>query len=172
MQDRQYNLYSMRSLAEAYAAKTVLMEGTDDFKFPTDMSFDNTSDSSILQGSTDLLKEMFEYIIQNNAYVVPYIPHLQPKFLAWGARGMLSEFDQSEFSTDKNVERTGLIYVPHNCTKQQVRCHIHIALHGVGQSLQDLKDKNPNFSPTDYTFATQTGYIQYGASNDFIIVFP
>lgn len=91
--DRQYNLHSMRSLAEAYEAKTLLTEGNNDYKFPTEMSFDDQSDSSIMQGSTDLVKEMFEYIIQNNAYVVPYIPHLKPKFLAWGAKGVLSEFD-------------------------------------------------------------------------------
>lgn len=150
----------MRSLAEAYAAKTMLREGTDDFKFPTDMSFDDDSDDSILQGSTDLVKEMFDYIIQNNAYMVAYIAHLQPKFLAWGARGALSEFDQSEFSTDRNVEQTGLIYVPKRCQLQRSRCHVHIALHGVGQSLQDLKDKNGgSLNPEDYTFATQTGYV-------------
>jgi len=58
---------------------------------------------------------MFENIIQNNDYVQPSIPHLKPKFLAWGAKGVLAEFDQSEFSVDKTIERSGLIYVPHKC---------------------------------------------------------
>jgi len=37
----------MRSLAEVYAAKTKLMEGDDDFKFLTEMRFDDDSDASI-----------------------------------------------------------------------------------------------------------------------------
>ena len=113
------------------AADTKVVEG-DDFKFPTEMMFDEEGDETIKQGSTDLVKGMFEYIIQNNDYVVPFIPHLKPKFFAWSARGTLSEFDQSVFSENKNVERTGLIYIPHNCKKPKAQCRTHIAFHGKG----------------------------------------
>lgn len=123
------------------------------------MTFDDVSDSSIKQGSTDLVKDMFEFIIQNNDYVVPFIPHLKPKFLAWGARGVLSEFDQSEFSEDKAIERSGLIYVPNTCKKHNAKCRTHIAFHGIGQSYSDMKAKNKNLRLEDYAFATQTGYI-------------
>ena len=155
MDYRQFNMYSMRSLAEAeYTADAKLMEGDDDYKFPTEMTFEDVSDASILQGSTDLVGEMFKFIIQNNDYVVPYIPHLKPKFLAWGAKGVLSEFDQSEFSVAKNIEKSGLVYVPNTCKKDRSKCHLHIALHGNGQSLQELKSKNKNFNIEDYAFAT------------------
>ena len=153
------------------AADTKVVEGND-YKFPTEMTFDEVDDESIKQGSIDLVKDMFEHIIQNNDYIQPFIPHLKPKFFAWSARGTLSEFDQSVFSDHKNVERTGLIYVPHACKKLKAQCRTHIAFHGVGQGYADMKAKNKNLRTEDYAFATQTGYVQYGASNDFIIMFP
>jgi len=48
MLDRQFNLHSLRSLAEEYGAEPKLVEGDDDFKFPTEMTFDDVSDQSIL----------------------------------------------------------------------------------------------------------------------------
>jgi len=50
------------------AADTKVVEGND-YKFPTEMTFDEVDDESIKQGSIDLVKDMFEHIIQNNDYI-------------------------------------------------------------------------------------------------------
>ena len=58
------------------------------------------------------------------------VPHLNPKFLAWGAKGTFKEFDQLEFGSKEYLEKSGLIYVPENCSKPDSRCIAHVAFHG------------------------------------------
>jgi len=86
----------------------------------------------------------------------------------WNEKGKLMTFDQHEFlpSCDEEALRKsgigehGYLYVPDVCFSKS--CHLHIVLHGASQYAGKL----------GRTFPTQTGYLEYAASNDLVLLFP
>jgi poly(3-hydroxybutyrate) depolymerase len=83
--------------------------------------------------------------------------------LTWNQTSLLA-FDQSEFIDDPEVHgmaQVGYLYVPQNCAGQQ-RCRLHVALHGCGQTEDDIGD----------AFYTQTGYNDWAEANDIVILYP
>lgn len=77
------------------------------------------------------------------------------------------QFNQHKYATNgdtgaANLAETGYIYVPHNCKDSKSGCRVHMSLHGCKQSSELVG--------TDYI--TRTGYLQYAASNDIVVLFP
>ena len=91
---------------------------------------------------------MFKHLLQNNDYT--HNDHLVPKFLDWEAKGTLANFQD---------ETSGLLYIPDKCNKKSVNCKLHVAFNN--QPGSDIR-----------RFATDTGYLQYAASNNIIMLFP
>jgi poly(3-hydroxybutyrate) depolymerase len=58
------------------------------------------------------------------------------------------------------MDPIGYVYVPNNCYKYQ--CYVHVALHGCNQSKSSIGT----------TFVEDTGYLEWAAQNNLIILFP
>jgi len=84
----------------------------------------------------------------------------------WKSLGTFEEFDQTEFTTDfenSGLGPIGFIYTPNNCLSgNSPNCKLHLAFHGCSQSREYIN--------TDY--AQNTGYLEWAAANDLIILFP
>ena len=84
----------------------------------------------------------------------------------WQSAGTLSLFDQTEFVDPlyvydtSSLDTLGYVYIPNSC--QTNTCKVHVAIHGCHQGRATL----------DSTYATNTGYLEWAASNDLIILFP
>jgi hypothetical protein len=58
----------------------------------------------------------------------------------------------------------GLAYIPYQCQYDQwVSCHVHVVLHGCGQSAA--------LPSVNTTFALYSGYAQWGDANDIVVLF-
>ena len=77
----------------------------------------------------------------------------------WEAVGELLDFDQSHYDPDgaAKLSATGQYFIPKKC-KRNGGCRIHLALHGCGGLTDD--------------FVTKSGYLNWAANNDFIVLFP
>ena len=53
----------MRIIADTYGARVSMTYGKENYKFPTDMRFEEEGDQSIEQDSIDILKPMFKNLI-------------------------------------------------------------------------------------------------------------
>jgi hypothetical protein len=104
-------------------------------------------------------------------YLLPKVTGVavRERNLDWNSKGKLIAFNQLEFlpsSIDDNtLSKAGIanhayLYIPNVCLKKS--CHLHIVLHGSSQSAPKL----------GRTFPTQTGYLEYAASNDLVVLFP
>lgn len=78
-------------------------------------------------------------------------------------------FDQKEFVNPLYVYDTssfddlGYVYIPNNCQSGETKsCRVHVAIHGCHQGRATL----------DNYFVENTGYLEWAAANDIIILFP
>lgn len=78
-------------------------------------------------------------------------------------------FDQTEFIdsswTPENagLNNNGYIYTPHNCKQGGPKqCKLHVSFHGCSQNI--------DYVGLDYV--TKTGYLEWAAANDVIVLSP
>lgn len=78
-------------------------------------------------------------------------------------RSQLYQFDQKEFDSGKsNLFAYGWIYVPKNCSRRNVKCKLHIALHGCQMSPEYVQDQ----------FAVNSGLNSWAEANNILILYP
>ena len=77
----------------------------------------------------------------------------------WAEVGELLDFDQRQYDSDGTAKlaSTGQYFISKKC-KRDGGCRINLALHGCGGLTDD--------------FITKTGYLNWAANNDFIVIFP
>ena len=66
------------------------------------------------------------------------------------------------FGSGSDVAETGYMYVPDACRSDARDCGLHIAFHGCVQGAEFIEDR----------FATQSGFNEWGESNNLVIVYP
>jgi len=88
----------------------------------------------------------------------------------WQERGVLRQFSQSElldtnvFENDAGLADYGFVYYPYRCVNGAVaNCKVHMTLHGCGGSTTGA------FGELNIQ---HTGWVQYAAANDLIVIFP
>jgi predicted esterase len=75
----------------------------------------------------------------------------------------LIKFSQVPFINGYPLMNTeGYAYIPENCRKPEVKCGIHVALHGCVQNPLTVKD----------AFITKAGYNDWAEANGLIILYP
>ena len=77
--------------------------------------------------------------------------------LDWASKGKIIKVDQDGPSS---MDQNAFVYVPNGCVDGG--CNLHVAFHGCGQEKQFLNE--------DY--AQNTGYLEWAATNDLIVLFP
>jgi predicted peptidase len=87
--------------------------------------------------------------------------NLKQKVNDWQTYGQLKEIDQTEFKTSELLDDTGYLFVPNTCEKKK-DCNLHVVLHGCSQGREVIG--------TD--FVTNSGYLEWAASNDIVLLFP
>jgi poly(3-hydroxybutyrate) depolymerase len=78
------------------------------------------------------------------------------------AAGNYVEFEQTEFTTNLGMARTGWLYVPAECAGGANTCRLHVALHGCKQDYASVGDK----------FIKNTGYTRWADTNRIVVLFP
>jgi len=79
------------------------------------------------------------------------------RVMNWAEYGKIIEFDQEG---PRSMDPKGFVYVPDTCVNGG--CHLHVAFHGCSQSVSYLNE--------DYI--QNTGYLEWAAANDLIVLFP
>ena len=91
---------------------------------------------------------------------------LKNRVMDWKSAGTFQEFDQAEFSTDfanSSLDEKGFIYIPNNCKSgDSPHCMLHLVFHGCSQGRKFL----------DTYYAQNTGYLEWAAANDLVLLFP
>jgi poly(3-hydroxybutyrate) depolymerase len=84
-------------------------------------------------------------------------------------RDRLIRFDQTSFTvgneSKSSMDREGYVYVPTHCangTNTQIRCKLHVAFHGCGQSVEIVQD----------AFYWHGGYNRWAEANNVVVLFP
>ena len=134
--------------------------------FPTDLarnehSCDFFGPPYINNCQFDGVGDMFSHIIPGEK--------LKERDLSWEQLGKLSLFDQTEFINPvyvfntSSLDENGYVYIPNKCsTGETKQCRVHVAIHGCHQGRETLDDY----------FVKNTGYLEWAAVNDIIILFP
>jgi len=85
-----------------------------------------------------------------------------------GPAGTLERFDQGEFIPFwrrlwglASLDSRGYVYIPPQC-RQQVRCRVHVALHGCRQGVAVVGDE----------FVRKAGYNEWADQHDMIVLYP
>jgi hypothetical protein len=85
-----------------------------------------------------------------------------------GPAGTLERFDQGEFIPFwrrlwglASLDSGGYVYIPPQC-RQQVRCRVHVALHGCRQGVAVVGDE----------FVRKAGYNEWADQHDMIVLYP
>jgi poly(3-hydroxybutyrate) depolymerase len=85
-----------------------------------------------------------------------------------GPTGTLERFDQGEFIPFwrrlwalASLDSGGYVYIPPQC-RQQVRCRVHVALHGCRQGVAVVGDE----------FVRKAGYNEWADQHDTIVLYP
>ena len=93
----------------------------------------------------------------------------------WDQVGELQLFDQSEF-TDTDLEaasldKTGYVYIPNKCKNRPhgAGCFVTTVLHGCMEGKSYINEDGDVYGDQ---FVKATGYLEYAASNDLIMLFP
>ncbi len=60
-----------------------------------------------------------------------------------------------------SLDELGYVYIPNEC-KNNENCAVHVSIHGCHQGRETL----------DSYFVENTGYLEWAASNNMIILFP
>ena len=101
------------------------------------------------------------------AHIIPG-ESLKARVDDWQSAGTLMLFNQEEFVVDYDVfvgasmNHSAYVYIPNSCNTANSECRVHIAIHGCHQGLETVKSY----------YAEQTGYLEWAASNDIIVLFP
>ena len=87
---------------------------------------------------------------------------------AWEKKGVLRKFSQKEFLPDdlevfqiSGLDDYGYVYYPDSCIGTS-GCKVHLFLHGCASGTENIFDWVIRYS----------GYTQYAAENDMIVIFP
>jgi hypothetical protein len=92
----------------------------------------------------------------------------------WSIFGNLKLFDQTEFiekDTYSSLDNSGMIFTPHACTSGLKSCQLHVALHGCGMGMNYDVGFLQGWMYGD-NFALFTGYLQYAANHEIIVLLP
>jgi poly(3-hydroxybutyrate) depolymerase len=77
-------------------------------------------------------------------------------------KGRFVIFDQEPFAGyNAGLADEGVVYVPPGCETEQA-CRVHIALHGCGQSREEIED----------AFVKESGFAKIADANRLVILFP
>lgn len=93
---------------------------------------------------------------------------LKPRTMDWKSMGEISLFDQTEFINPlyvfntSSLDQNGYVYIPNACRTKGSDCKVHVAIHGCHQGRETL----------DSQFVENTGYLEWAAANDIVVVFP
>lgn len=179
MQNSIDNMKILKEYYDHYGArlKVVEIEG-ERLSFPTDMKINTVKDCNLSENKIgdcgyDGVGNMLKYLIKDGGMIK------EPE-MNWEAYGKLSAFSQKPFIIDtktSDLDDLGLLYVPTACNKASTGCKLHVAIHGTEQSM--FNELNVKYQRTGYklvmdhsSFATNTGYLQYAASNNIVVLFP
>ena len=88
----------------------------------------------------------------------------------WREKGVLKKFYQDEFLDTSifqvdGLAKFGYVYYPNRCLNWRNKCKVHMHLHGCGFTVD-------GFLYGGFEKATQSGWMEYAAANDLIIILP
>lgn len=97
------------------------------------------------------------------------IKELKPAEADWMSKGVLRQFAQKEFLGDADVftepgfDANGWVYYPNNCVDGTTKdCKVHLCFHGTGMGYGLIVD----------SYIRKSGWLEYAAANDLILIFP
>lgn len=82
--------------------------------------------------------------------------------------GSITSFSQDLYidelytNEEAGLYYTGYVYVPDQCASDASSCRLHVSFHGCEQTVWDIGEE----------YITMTGYNQWAAANDLIILYP
>jgi len=110
---------------------------------------------------------MFRHLLPN----LPNNPQsVNARDADWRSKGVLKKFDAKHFVKSSMLQHDGIdwdgyVYYPYSCIDNNlaVKCKVHFSLHGCNEQIN---------GKYDWEWITRTGYNEYAATNNLIIVYP
>lgn len=132
------NMKKLREYFEHYGSEVEFKSMKNDFAFPTDSNLNTEKDCmerefKIGNCGYDGVGKMLKHLIKDGEIKEPEAN--------WERYGTLQTFNQKDFAIDgattSALDDVGLVYVPTFCNRRDAGCKLHVAIHGVHQSMSD-----------------------------------